>query len=314
MLTIADTDAALKKCESHIQWATIENKAGLVATTTDNLEIIALKAKVAQLESNVAINAGPAVKRKRHDNNKKTAPKAIATCTVCQKTGHKAEVCWFGAENKIRDAELALAKAKSEGAPILNTKRATASERKVLAAGVVTNTSNSSADSPYSLTCQLPASRVPIASACTPTLYKGYSTTAEALVTTLSLRQRAKTAVLDQMFVPGTNDSILDSGAMAPIIEGTKGTGARVRLVGVTGTGVDAELADVIFPVRTATELYAIDTTGSQAGSTLLVERTKDTILSLVSRQPLACPKVETPNYYQANHRGPRCLFRRESG
>ena len=52
--------------------------------------------------------------------------------------------------------------------------------------------------------------------------------------------------------------------------------------MGVTGAGVDAELADVIFPVRTATdELYAIDTTASQAGSTFLVERTKDTILSL---------------------------------
>ena len=109
----------------------------------------------------MAINAGPAVKRKRHDNNKKTAPKTIATCTVCQKTGHKAEVCWFDAENKIRDGELALAKAKAEGAPILKTKRATASERKVLA----------------------------------------------ALVTTLSLRQRAKTAVLDQTVVPGTKDS-----------------------------------------------------------------------------------------------------------
>ena len=123
---------------------------------------------------------------------------------------------------------------------------------------------------------------IPSESACTTTLYKGYSTTAEALITTLSLRQRAKTAVLDQMFVPSTKESILDSGAMAPIIEGTQDTGARVRLVGVTGAGVDAELADLIFPVRTATdELYAIDTTGSQAGSTLLVERTKDTILSL---------------------------------
>jgi hypothetical protein len=183
-------------------------------------------------------------------------PKAIATCTVCQKTGHKAEGCWFGAENKIRDAELALAKAKAEGEPILNTKRATASERKVLAAGLVTNTSIRSAESSYSLTCQLPASCVPIASetACTTTLYKGYSTTTAALVTTLSLRQRAKTGVLDQMFVPGTKESILDSGAMAPIIEGTQGTGARVRLVGVTGAGVDAELA---------------------------VERTKDTIQSL---------------------------------
>jgi hypothetical protein len=46
--------------------------------------------------------------------------------------------------------------------------------------------------------------------------------------------------------------------------------------------GVDTELADVIFPVHTTTdELDAIDTTGSQEGSTLLLERTKDTILSL---------------------------------
>ena len=221
ILTIPDTDAVLKKCESHIQWATIENKTGLVATTTDNLEIISLKAKVAQLESNVVINAGPPVKRNHHDNNKKTAPKTIATCTVCQETGHKTEVCWFVTENKIRDAEFALPKDKVEGAPILKTKRATASERKVLGAGVVTNTSNSSADTPYSVTCQLPVSHVPITSVCTTTLYKGYSTTTEALVTTLSLRHRAKTAALDQMFVPHTKDSILDSGSMAPIIEGT---------------------------------------------------------------------------------------------
>jgi hypothetical protein len=33
---------------------------------------------------------------------------------VCQKTSHKAEGCWFGDENKIRDAELALAKTKAE--------------------------------------------------------------------------------------------------------------------------------------------------------------------------------------------------------
>ena len=95
----------------------------------------------------MTINAGPVVKRKRHDNNNNTAPKTIATCTVCQKTGHKVEVCWFVTENKIRDAEVGLGKAKTEGAPILKTKRATASERKVLAVGVVTNTSYSSSDS-----------------------------------------------------------------------------------------------------------------------------------------------------------------------
>ena len=93
------------------------------------------------------MNAGPVVKRKRHDNNKNTSTKAIATCTVCQKTGHKVEVCWFVTENDIRDAQLAFAKTKAEGAPILKTKRATASERKVLAAGFVVNASYGSFDS-----------------------------------------------------------------------------------------------------------------------------------------------------------------------
>ncbi len=138
MMTIENADAVIKKFESHIQRTTIENKTGLVATTTDNLEIIALKSKVDQLESNVSIHAGIAVKHKRHDNNKKTGPKDITTCTVCQKTVHKAEGSWLGVENKIRDAELVHAKAKAVGKPILKTKRATASEREVLAA-VVTN-------------------------------------------------------------------------------------------------------------------------------------------------------------------------------
>jgi hypothetical protein len=81
----------MKKFASHIQRVAIENKAGLVATMTDNLEFIVLKVKVAQLESNMVINAGPDVKRKCHDNNKKNGPKDITTCTVCQKTGQKVE-------------------------------------------------------------------------------------------------------------------------------------------------------------------------------------------------------------------------------
>jgi hypothetical protein len=200
-----------------------------------------------------ATNAGPDEKNKRHDNNKKYGPKNI-TCTVCQKTDHKDEDCCFDTENIIRDADLALAKSKDESEPILNTKTTTDSQCK-LTAGVVTTTSNSSVDSTYSLTCQLPESHVPISSesVCTTTL-----------------------------FVPDTKESILDRGTMSPIIEDTQVTGSRVRLVGVTDTGVDAELADVIFPVHTTThELYAIDDTGEQTGSTLLVERTKDTILSL---------------------------------
>jgi hypothetical protein len=52
--------------------------------------------------------------------------------------------------------------------------------------------------------------------------------------------------------------------------------------VGVTGDVIQAEIADVTFPVLTATnELYVIDTTKFQPGSTLLVEKTKDNIISL---------------------------------
>ena len=41
-------------------------------------------------------------------------------------------------------------------------------------------------------------------------------------------------------------------------------------------------ITDVTFPVFTATnEFYVIDTTNSQSGSTLVVEKTKDNIISL---------------------------------
>jgi hypothetical protein len=97
-----------------------------------------------------------------------------------------------------------------------------------------------------------------------------------------SSRFHARSAVLDQVFVPDTTDSTLDSGAMASIIQGTQGTGSRVQLIGVTGDGIQAEITDVTFPVLTVTnEFYVIDTTNSQPGSTLLVEKTKDNILSL---------------------------------
>jgi hypothetical protein len=98
-----------------------------------------------------------------------------------------------------------------------------------------------------------------------------------------SSRFHARSAVLDQVFVPDTTASLLDSGAMVSIMQGTQWTGSRVQLVGVTGDVIQTEIADVTFPVLTATnELYVIDTTNSYPGSTLLVDKTKDNIISLV--------------------------------
>ncbi len=98
-----------------------------------------------------------------------------------------------------------------------------------------------------------------------------------------SSRFHVRSSVFDQVFVPDTTTSILDSGPMTIIIQGTQGTGSRVQLVGVTGDDIQVEVAGVTFPVLTVTnELYVIDTTNSQPGSTLLVEKTKDNI----HRQP----------------------------
>jgi hypothetical protein len=98
-----------------------------------------------------------------------------------------------------------------------------------------------------------------------------------------SSRFHALSYVLDQVFVPDTTVSILDTGDMVRIIQGTQGTGSRVQLVGVTGDDIQPEITDVTFPVLTVTnELYVIDTTNSHHGSTLFVDKTKDNIISLV--------------------------------
>ena len=97
-----------------------------------------------------------------------------------------------------------------------------------------------------------------------------------------SSRFHVRSVVLDQIFVPDTTAFILDSGDMVSIIQGTQGTGSRVQLVGVTGAGIQTEITDVTFPVLTvANEFYVIDTTNSHPGSTLLVEKTRDNIISL---------------------------------
>ena len=67
-----------------------------------------------------------------------------------------------------------------------------------------------------------------------------------------------------KFFVPDTKASILDTGTMTSIIQGTQGTGSRVQLHGVTGDGIQVEIVDVTFPVLTSpNELYVTGTTNS---------------------------------------------------
>jgi len=68
----------------------------------------------------------------------------------------------------------------------------------------------------------------------------------------LTSRFHARSAVLDQVFVPDTKAD-------------PHGTGSRFQLVGVTGDSIQTDIVDVGFPVLTTTnELYVIGTTNSR--------------------------------------------------
>jgi hypothetical protein len=183
-----------------------------------------MKALVATLgaTSIPTATAGAAHTEKRarlHNNAKTTVPKAVIACTVCKKNGHNAHGCWFNAKNKLKKA----AKMKSDAEDILKSKK---SNKKALMAGFAPNDHIDECLNCVSL--------------------KYYRACADTYAMPSS-RFHARSAVLDQVFVPDTTASILDSGAMVSIIPKTKGTGSRVQLVGVTGDGIQAEIADVSY-------------------------------------------------------------------
>jgi hypothetical protein len=263
MLTMENTDQSIKKYETYAARVIDTNTTVLLASASndDNPEMVVMRAEIAEMRALMATTTPAATtgaahtgKRARvHKNGKTTVPKAVITCTVCKKNGHDTQDSWFNAENKVKE----VAKMKSDAEDILKSKK---SNKKAYTAGFPADEPNEECSNCVSLKCYR---------ACTDTYAMPSS------------RFHARSAVLDQVFVPDTTASILDSGAMASITQGTQGTGSRVQLVGVTGDGI-AEIADVTFPVLTATnELYVIDTTNSRPVSTLLVEKTKDNIISL---------------------------------
>ena len=125
-------------------------------------------------------------------------------CTVCKKYGHDATGCWINAENKLKAA----AKMMSDAEAIFKSKK---SNKKAYVASSAAKKSD--------------------ASSCNCVSVKCYRACADTYAIQSS-RFHTRSAVIDQVFVPATTASILDSGAMASIIQGTQGTGSRVQLVG----------------------------------------------------------------------------------
>ena len=261
MLTMENTDQVIKKYETYVDRAIDTNTTVLLADD-DNPEMVTLRTELTEIKTLMttitpATTVGDARTGKRarvYKNGKATVPKTVITCSICKKNGHDTHGFWFNTENKLKET----VKMKRDTEEILKSKK---SNKKAFLACFPANEPNEGCSNCVSLKC--------------------YRVCTDSYVMPSS-RFHDRSTVLDQVFVPDTTSSILDNGAMTSIIQGIQGTGSRVQLVGVTGDGIQDEITDVIFPVLTFTnEIYVIDTTNSQTGSTLLVETTKDNILSL---------------------------------
>jgi hypothetical protein len=111
----------------------------------------------------------------------------------------------------------------------------------------------------------------------------------------------ACSVILDQKFVPGT---IIDSAAMMNVVENTSrqevAGGKRVNILGVTGDTTSAQVADVVFSIKTKVKKpYVLAT----KGTTLVLDKTKDNILSLTVllqsgfKVDFAIDTVDDPNF-----------------
>jgi hypothetical protein len=257
MITLEDTEAALKQCDQHLQRAATDDaspKAKVLATEISGqdtaAELAALKATTKAQDTKIkALSAhlrGDTSGAKRARNGVPVEKKPIPVCTVCSKRGHNDVDCWDKLD--ADQAKLDMAKAARDKKKADMSKRQPSSkETKAYTATVASNkalaASAAASDSDYST--------------CHASLHG---------------------CVFDQEFVLHTPGTVLDSGAQVNILEGALGSGTRIQLTGITGSTTEAERADAMFPVLAADgSRHAI----SIRGKNIVATRTTDNILSL---------------------------------
>jgi hypothetical protein len=145
MITIEDTDAAIKRCEQHLQRAATD-EAKVLATEVEisgqdtAAELAALKATAKAQEAKIkALSAqlrGDTSGAKRARSGAPVDKKPIPVCTVCGKRGHNAADCWDKLD--ADQAKLDVAKANRDKKKADMAKRQPSSkESKAYTAGCV---------------------------------------------------------------------------------------------------------------------------------------------------------------------------------
>jgi hypothetical protein len=212
-----------------------------------------LRAKVLALEAK--LDSFSHEQKDGGNKRKKPARKNEKECTYCKKAGkwfqgHEESECHH---KKKDEAEAALQAIKERRERTGKGRQATQSEKKAFAAGTVVNKGPAAAraaagDDEYPKS--LPAS----------------SPHAIAF---------SAAAVLDQRRV---RHGTVDTAAQLHVCQGARGKGQPILLKGITGDTVNAERADVAFPVTTIEgKRYAI----FMRNQTLVVDKETETLLSV---------------------------------
>ena len=203
MITIEDTDAAIKRCELYLQRAATDEgspKAKVLATEVEisgqdtaaelaKAQDAKIKAQDAKIKALSAQLRGDTSGAKRARSGAPVDKKPIPVCTVCGKRGHNAADCWDKLD--ADQAKLDVAKANRDKKKADMAKRQPSSkESKAYTAAIASNKA------------------LAAAAAATDSDYSACHASPHG-------------CVFDQEFVPHTPGTVLDSGAQVNILEGT---------------------------------------------------------------------------------------------
>ena len=266
VLTLDNTDEAIKRAQNYMQRQDNEGEKRAAFSSAsdesndDNEEVKALRAAIKEKDQRLSalqakFDSFSNEQKDGGNKRKKPARKNEKECNYCKKNGkwfqgHEESECHH---KKKDEAEAALQAIKEKRERAGKNRQPTKSEKKAFAAGAVVNKGPAAAraaagDDEYSKS--LPAS----------------SPHAIAFSTA---------AVLDQRRV---RHGTVDTAAQLHVCQGARGKGQPILLKGITGDTVNAERADVVFPVTTIEgKRYAI----FMRNQTLVVDKKTETLLSV---------------------------------
>jgi hypothetical protein len=267
MLTLENTNDAIKRAENYMQRQDTDGDkrvafSSAVDDSTDGHDEVntlrALKEKDQRLLALEAkFDSFSHGQTDGGNKRKKTAKKNEKECNYCKKTGkwfqgHDESECWH---KKKDEAEAGLLAIKERRERTVKGRQATKSDKKAFAAGTLIN------KGPAAL------------AAAGDDQYPKVSTSPP--VTSPHPVAFPATVALDQRRV---SHGTIDTAAQLHVCQGARGKGERILRKGITGDTVNAERADVVFPVTTIEgKRYAI----FMRNQTLVVDKETETLLSV---------------------------------